>query len=340
MTNRIVYSSSPLRISFIGGGTDLPVFYEKYGGKVLSSCISKRAFCIIKPRDDHKVKISMFDINEQVSFNHFDEITTKEINNIVIAAISKFKISSGFELTLRSDALPGSGLGGSAAATTSVLNALSVFTGHRYQFPTDLAEDAVDIERNLLSIPGGKQDQYACVSGGCNVFNFKSDKITENKLSFNIEKQVLLRSFALLFNSNVVRTDLEIVKNLSSSLKDDRKSRNYLLDILSIVDEAIDAFNSNNFKKFGGLLYEGYKLKKQSNKLIEEGTAVDEFLNACMSFGAYGGKLLGAGGGGYTLIIAPPETHGKITNTARKLGFTPSSFTFAETGAHAFWHEN
>ena len=126
--DQTIFSSSPLRISFIGGGTDLPNFYNLSPGKVFSCCIIQRAFCVLKPRNDKSISLQLQDIDKNYFYENLNEIDYEKHNNIATACISQFRFDNGFELSVKSDAVPGSGLGGSAAVTVSIIKALAHYS--------------------------------------------------------------------------------------------------------------------------------------------------------------------------------------------------------------------
>lgn len=287
----MIITQTPLRISLLGGNTDFPSYYEKYGGVVLTTTIDKFIYCIVKNRFDDLIKVN-YSIKESVE--KVDDLQ----HELVREALKLTGIDKGIEITFISD-IPteGSGLGSSSSVTVGVLIAL-----HRYKGETlsseEIAKEACDIEINRLGKPIGVQDQYIAALGGLREIRFPYDGHNGTIDLPNGLRNTLDNSL-MLFHTGINRKSSEVL----SSIKLDK-------DILdhnkNLAELGIGAIKDGNIRKLGELLDEYWNFKKQlSNKISNEG--IDEMYAKAIVAGAYGGKITGAGGGGFLMLVVPSE---------------------------------
>ncbi len=317
----MIISQTPVRISFFGGGTDFYDFYSKHEGCVLSTAVNKYIYVIVNKRFDDKIVIN-YSKTEQHNF--ISEIQ----HEIVREALIKANINKSIEITLISD-IPaeGSGMGSSSSLTVGLLNALYKFKGID-STPDKLANDACEIEIETCRKPIGKQDQYIAAYGGfCEIIFKKDNSVFVNKimLTENILKKLTLN--LVLFYTGITRQSSSILfeqkQNITSKIKE-------LKLIKSFVSEAKSNISNNELDKFGELLNQSWEIKKTlANKISNK--HLDLMYDKALKCGALGGKILGAGGGGFLLIYAKDKDMPKIKNAL--VDYREMLFNFENEGS-------
>lgn len=297
----MIIVQTPLRISFFGGGTDFPDYFLNEGGCVLTSAINKYIFVILKERFDDMLRIgyTRTEIVENV-----DEIA----HELIRESFRKTGVNKGVEILTLGDIPAGSGLGSSSAVTVGALHAMYAY--QNMLIPMErLAEEACDIEVNVLGKPIGYQDQYIAAFGGLRFieFNRNGQVITRNViLDPKIHKR--LSENMLLYFSGVTRKAESILlqqkENINSRLPVLRKLK-------EMAFQAREALCAGETDDFGHLLHESWQLKKQLAQGISNGS-LEEWYNAALSAGAYGGKVTGAGGGGFLMLYCPLEKRDSV----------------------------
>jgi D-glycero-alpha-D-manno-heptose-7-phosphate kinase len=316
----MIISKTPYRISFFGGGTDYPEWYRSNGGKVLSTSIDKFSYLtcrILPPFFPYKYRIRYYK-REEVSF-------IKDIEHPSIRECLLFsKIDQGVDIVHHGDLPAQSGLGTSSTFTVGLLHALYTL---KNQNPSkkELAENSIHIEQNLLKENVGSQDQIAAAYGGMNLIKFgEKDEFNLYPLDIDAVEKEMFQSHLLLFFTGLSRNSSEIA---SEQVK--RISQNAILlnDMNTIVDEAVNSITNfkNNIKLFGELLDSQWKIKKNMSRLVTN-AEIDRIYEIGIKAGAIGGKLLGAGGGGFMLFFAQPEHHIAIKNKLSNLLHVPFKF--------------
>ena len=324
----MVEAVAPLRISFVGGGTDFPHWYEEHGGAVLSATIDHVVRVRIGAREDRVVELRSLDLDQLVAY-HLDEGPVYDgALDLVKAAIAAAGIDTGVTVEIRSEAPPGSGLGGSSAVVTAVVAALAALSGR--SMPADeLARTAYRIERDDLGISGGWQDQYAAAFGGCNLLEFSAGGTRVVPVA-DADRLDRLRAGLLLCYTGRVRRNVGLIDRQIAMHREGREET--LLGMKRLQEMAYamrDVVERVDLAALGALLHEAFTAKKQMNPHITEGTQIETMLAAAATAGAYGGKVCGAGGGGYLLIAAPPRSHADVRSALMALGgqFAPFGFT-------------
>jgi len=331
-TCEIIRAKAPLRVSFAGGGTDVPEYYEKYGGAVLSTTINRFAYVSLYPREDTTVCIRSMDLEYSVKYDLTSEPQYDGALDIVKATIKRLSLDRGFSLDIRSDAPAGSGLGGSSALTAAIIGALAHFADVRYS-SRELAELNYVIERIDLSVPGGKQDQYATTFGGFNVIQFASAGVTVSPL--RLDQSVIddLEAHLLLCYSGGIRNDMNMIDRQVERLrKNEGSTVGAMARLQEIVWEMREALERGDLFTFGELLHVAYEKKKEMNPYINDGTIADALYTEAMKHGALGGKLLGAGGGGYLAFYVPTEHQHDVRAALEKVGGSFVDFGFDHRG--------
>ena len=326
----MIITRTPMRVSFIGGGSDIPAFYEKSPGAVISTSINKYIYISVHPYF-HKNKILL-------KYSKTEEVTN--IDNIKHPLIrNAFQLSNsqkGLELASSSDIPAGTGLGSSSSFTVGVLNALNSQSGKEID-RTTLAEMACEIEIERLKEPIGRQDQYASSLGGLNFIEFfPKNKVNVQAIDLGKDKLDELQDNLFMFYTGGSRSANEILSEQSTSLKNNHtfKIQKKMVDLAYI---AKDKLISGDFDDFGKLLNENWILKKQLTKKISN-SRVDQIYESGMSSGASGGKLLGAGGSGFILFYCKPQYHSQLINNLSKL--RRLDFEFEEKGTSVVYRDN
>lgn len=293
----MIISQTPVRVSFVGGGTDLPAFYKLFPGRVISTAINKFIYVIIKERFDSKIVLNH---SEKEIVDNISEIN----HDYIREALRLTGVDSGVEITILSDIPPdGSGLGSSSSLTVGLLNALYSYKGNP-QCANTLAQEACKIEIEILGNPIGVQDQYAAAFGGIRLYTFNSDDTVEIE-SIDISQEDICH-----LNTSLHLIYTGISRESSSILIDQNKNTNinisYLKKMSNMPFDLKEIIEKRDFDKFGKYLDKAWKYKKQLSNDITN-IEIDELYEKGLKFGATGGKLLGAGGGGFILFYVPIE---------------------------------
>jgi D-glycero-alpha-D-manno-heptose-7-phosphate kinase len=300
----LIIVQTPLRISFFGGGTDFPSFFMEEGGCVLSSAIDKYIFVTVKERFDRKLRIG-YTQTEMV-----DSIEDIQ-HELIRESLRLTGITSGLEVTTMGD-IPseGSGLGSSSTVTVGALHALYAYQGEMVS-AEKLAREACVIEIDKLQKPIGIQDQYIAAYGNLRFFDFLPDgQVRVEKVEIDTESRRALNDRFLLFFTGVSRRADGILKEQKANIQD-RKT--VLREIKQMVHEARKNLTYGDFDAFGKLMHESWILKKRLAGQISNG-AIDDMYELARRAGAIGGKITGAGGGGFLLLYVPYERQDSVRN--------------------------
>jgi D-glycero-alpha-D-manno-heptose-7-phosphate kinase len=325
----MIISKTPFRVSFFGGGTDYPVWYEDHGGAVLSTTIDKYCYLTVRylpPFFEHKHRIGYSNV-ENVK-------TDEEIHHPVVKALLKhFNIEKGVEVHHDGDLPARSGLGSSSAFTVGMINSLHALKG-AIVTPDQLAEQAIQIERTVLKENVGSQDQVAVAYGGFNKIIFNKDH------SFHIQPMTLAKERTIELQSHLMLVFTGFSRFASAiaaeQIKNTEERNQELTSIKDMVDHAVDILNSRrNINEFGKLLHESWQLKKSLSSKISN-PAVDALYEKALKCGALGGKLLGAGGGGFMLLFVAPENRKKLKEGLKD--FLEVEFSFERQGSQIIYY--
>ncbi|OFW77834.1 MAG: hypothetical protein A2Z48_12740 [Actinobacteria bacterium RBG_19FT_COMBO_70_19] len=335
MTEPIVRSTAPLRISFVGGGTDFPHYYERHGGAVLSATIDRHAYVTVTPREDREVRIRSLDLGHLVEYHLDDGPTYDGVMDLAKAAIGRMGVTSGLEMALRSDAPPGSGLGGSSALVTAVVGALAALQD-REMTPEAVARLSYAIEREDLGVAGGWQDQYAAAFGGFNLLEFSADGVVVTPVRCSADALAQLRAHLLLCYTGTVRTDLGLIDTQIRLYHEGREETIVGMKHLhEMAYELRDAIEAGDLDALGGLLRQAYENKKRMNPYIADGTPIEALFEVAREAGAAGGKICGAGGGGYLLLACSPERRTEVRAALEAHRGAFADFAFSPSGVEA-----
>jgi D-glycero-alpha-D-manno-heptose-7-phosphate kinase len=306
----MIITKTPFRISFVGGGSDLPEFYHEHPGAVLSTTINKYMYISSHKYFEHD-KIRM-KYSKTETVKGIDEIT----HPIFKEALKMFQIQGGLELSSIADVPSGTGMGSSSSFTVGLLHNLYAIKGEHVS-KERLAKEACEIEIERLGEPIGKQDQYAAAYGGLNIFRFNTDEtVSVEKVYLN--KTILsdLEDNLIMFYTGSQRKANEILTEQKSNTKSaDKKAT--LIEMTHLVDELKIALTSNKLDDFGKLLHENWLLKRGLASKISNND-IDDAYTLAMNNGALGGKLLGAGGGGFLLFYCIKEKQTKLIEAMKR----------------------
>lgn len=298
----MIIVQTPLRVSLFGGGSDFPAFYREEGGCVVSTAIDKYIFVTIKRRFDRLLRIG-YTRTEMVE--KVDEIQ----HELIREALCTTGIHDGVEITTMAD-IPsaGSGLGSSSAVTVGALHAMHTYLGEIV--PADqMAREACQIEIETLHKPIGVQDQYIAALGGLRFIEFHTDgRVTGERLSLSQGTRRWLSESLLLFFTGITRPADSILAEQRSNIE---ARRPILRQIKQIAIQAREDLLSDKLEDLGRLLHEGWELKKHMASMVSNG-GVDELYAAARRAGALGGKLTGAGGGGFMMLLCPKDRHDSV----------------------------
>jgi D-glycero-alpha-D-manno-heptose-7-phosphate kinase len=315
----MIISRTPMRMSFVGGGSDLPSFYERFGGAVVSTSIDQYMYITLNRKFDSGVRAS-YSQTEEVDSAH-------QIKHPLIrAGLKLVGVEGGVELASMAD-IPskGTGLGSSSSFTVGLLHALYSFE-QRYVAAEQLAREACHIEIDICGDPIGKQDQYAAAYGGLNYIRFHPDgEVSVDPIICGSETLRQLEEHTLVFFTGRSRSASELLSEQSKRSGSDERAQETLRKMVSLADDLKVELERNNLAAFGEILHENWTLKKELVAGISDGE-IDEWYDAGRRAGAVGGKLLGAGRGGFLMFFAPPERHEAIAHALPGLRQTPFGF--------------
>lgn len=335
----IIRARAPLRVSYAGGGTDVPPYPKLVGGVVLSSTVKNYAYCSISPRDDDKVAI----FQENTGANS-EAACLKDLNghsevSLVKAVAERFEPEHGFDASLRYDALPGAGLGSSSALCVALVGALKEWK-RSSMTDYDVANLAYEVERKDVGIPGGMQDQYASTFGGFNLIEFKKEATIVNAL--RIRRDILneLEYNSLLCFTGTTRQSGGILKRqIESYERKDARVLGALEKMKELTLEMKDRLLTGNLTEFAKLLNSEWELKK----LLDHGIRTEEserLLLEARRAGAIGGKLLGAGGGGFLFLYCESGKQNQVQQSIEGLGGRTYPVRFDKDGLQTWRSPN
>jgi D-glycero-alpha-D-manno-heptose-7-phosphate kinase len=330
-----VRAAAPLRISFVGGGTDFPHWYEEHGGAVLSSTIDHFVRVIITPRMDREVHVRSLDLGELVAY-HLDEGPEYDgVMDLAKAAIERMGVTTGIDMDIESEAPAGSGLGGSSALVTAVSAGLAMLEDRAYS-AHELARLAYAIEREDLGIAGGWQDQYASACGGLNLLEFSRGGVRVTPVRTDDAAVARLRSNLLLCYTGHVRRHVGLIDEQIRLYRTGREDT--LLGMKQLREMAYamrDVLESGEVDRLGTMLRDAFDAKKRMNPHIAEDTPIDEMLERAQQAGASGGKICGAGGGGYLMLYCLPHAQSAVRAEMEALGGQFAPFALWPEGVRA-----
>jgi len=327
----MIISQTPVRISFFGGGSDFPEYYEKHGAAVLSTAINKFAYLTVGYLS------SFFDYRIKISYSRSETVSrVEEIGHPAVRACLEFMgIDSNIEINYISDLPARTGLGTSSSFVVGLLNSLHAYLGRRAS-TRQLAREAVYVERELVGENVGVQDQYAAAHGGFNYISFRSGgDIRVEPVVCPPDRVTTLDDNLMLFYTGIQRYSENIQKHHVARLEDNTA---HLGRLVEMAREALEIVSSPraDLDDFGRLLHEGWQLKRSLGTKVSN-PEIDEMYEAALSAGALGGKLLGAGGGGFLLVYAGEDSRPKVREALSDR--LEVDFRFERSGSHVIFYD-
>src|SRR5438093_3689402 len=308
----MIISRTPLRMSFVGGGSDLPVFYRKYGGAVVSTAINQFVYITVNKKFDQKIRVSYSKTEEARTVDKIKHPLVRE-------AMKLLGLEGGVEITSIAD-IParGSGLGSSSSFTVGLLHALHAYA-ERYASAEQLAREACQIEIERCGEPIGKQDQYAAAFGGFNFIEFNpDDSVFVEPILCRRETIQRLQDNLLVFYTGLVRSASAILKHQQQIVLAEKSKQKMLCRMVELARELKAELQKNNLDAFGEIIHANWELKRSVSEHVSTGQ-IDHWYQVARKCGAIGGKLLGAGSGGFMMFYAPRERHQEITDGLKEL---------------------
>ncbi len=326
----MIIARAPLRISFAGGGSDLPDFYRKHGGAVLSTTINKYVYLGMHPYFD------LEKIHLKYSKNELVDQTSKIQHQIFKTVLDQFQIK-GIEITSIADVPAGTGMGSSSSFTVALYLLMNAWK-HRQIGKEELANLACTMEIDLLKEPIGKQDQYAAAYGGLNLIRFfPNDEVQVQPVLMSKERINAFKNNLLVFFTGETRDAKSVLSEQKKNIRESEQINKNLIKMTSQAFELKKILEEGNLDDFGTILHEGWLLKKALATNVRT-AQIDAIYQKAISHGALGGKLLGAGGGGFLLFYCKPENHDKLRSALS--GLRELKFSLDSRGAEVIFFDH
>lgn len=321
----MIITKTPFRVSFCGGGSDMANFYEKYGGCVLSTSINKYCYISIHPYFNENQTLLKYSENELVD-------SPKQIKHRIFRQVLTDMGVHGVEISSTADIPGGTGLGSSSTFTVGLLNTLNCYKG-KFVSKDKLAKLACEVEIEKLGNPIGKQDQYGAALGGLNFIKFNQDgSVSHEPILMEGKTYKELQKNLLMFYTGTTRSANTILAEQTKNITSEDKAKN-LLKMCGLAKDMKVALENNDISSFGKILDEGWQLKKELASGIAN-PAIDEAYEIAMKNGALGGKLLGAGGGGFLLFYCEEEKQAQLK---KAIGLKELDFSFERDGTSVIY---
>ena len=321
----MIITKTPFRVSFCGGGSDMANFYEKYGGCVLSTSINKYCYISIHPYFNENQTLLKYSENELVD-------SPDQIRHRIFRQVLTDMGIHGVEISSTADIPGGTGLGSSSTFTVGLLNTLNCYNG-KFVSKDKLAKLACEVEIEKLGNPIGKQDQYGAALGGLNFIKFNQDgSVSHEPILMEGKTYKELQKNLLMFYTGTTRSANTILAEQTKNITSEDKAKN-LLKMCGLAKDMKVALENNDISSFGKILDEGWQLKKELASGIAN-PAIDEAYEIAMKNGALGGKLLGAGGGGFLLFYCEEEKQDQLK---KAIGLRELDFSFERDGTSVIY---
>lgn len=334
----LIRSRAPLRLSFSGGGTDVSPYVEEVGGAVLSCTIDKFAYATLAPAPHKEVRIQSLDFDTVVRYQLDEELRYDGRMDLVKAVLKRFGSSAGIDIFLHTDAPPGSGLGASSTVVVTLLGALKDWL-RRPMDNYEIADLAYQIERQELQIQGGRQDQYSATFGGFNFIEFHRDSTVVNPLRIRPKTLHELEYHLMLCYTGRTRLSAHLIETQVERYRQRQPDAlEGLHSLKRITYEMKDKLLQDKLYDFAELLDAAAQAKKKMNPGVTD-EHIEEFYRVARQHGAIGGKILGAGGGGYLLLFCQFHRKHIVAEQLQRLGGQIVDFRFEQGGLQT-WRIN
>lgn len=323
---------SPLRISFVGGGTDLEEYHKKYDGYSISATINKFAFVAAKLRTDNLFQAFSPDYHTYFSSKKLQNIKPEFGHAIAITCLQEMKFSNGIDLFYSADVAPGSGLGASSSLASNIVNIILKFQKKKWN-KHKMAMEVFRIGHDVLKWGIGKQDEFAAVFGGFNLYKFSKNNVTVTPIRLNKSTLKEFENNSMLFFLGERKPSVDILKIQARNIKSlNMKTISALHKVSELTLELRDVFRNNDLSKFESILREGWEQKKQFAKNITT-KKIDSICHTVELCGSKAMKVTGQGGGGHLFVYAEKKKHPKIIKNLKKLGIPYVNFKYHNTNS-------
>ena len=315
----MIITQTPLRMSFAGGGSDLPAFFRKHGGAVVSTAIDKFVYVGVNRKFDDAIRVSYSRTEEVASVAEIEHQLVRE-------ALRMLSISGGIEITSIAD-IPsrGTGMGSSSSFAVGLLHALHAFR-QQYVSSEALAQESCRLEIERCGERIGKQDQYAAAYGGFNFIEFHADDaVSVSPIVCGRETMAELQRWLMMFYTGITRRAGSILESQTAAMEDDQRKWEMGKAMVTLAHQLRDELQRERLSSFGDILNENWELKKKLADGISN-PKIDGWYQAARSQGAVGGKLLGAGAGGFLVFFVPPERQNAVRDALSDLRQIPFAF--------------
>ncbi len=328
----MLIARAPVRISFAGGGTDLEAYYRQYGGMVISTTIDKYFYVFLKPNVNGAIQVSSSDYGTFYRQGVEEDLLWDGVLSLPRAILHHFGIRDGVSLFLASEIPPGTGLGSSSAVAVAVIKAISTAFGERLN-RSEVAELACEIEIEKLGMPIGKQDQYASAFGGLNVMWFRESGVEVQPLNLSEDTlQRLQRNMMLFFTGSSRNSSTILQQQTKSSKEQNPKVIKALHSVKDIALRVNDCLLQGDLPRLGELLHESWEQKKRFASGVSN-DMIDDCIASGRAHGAIGGKITGAGGGGFLMLYCDEEHQPEVRQVLEAKGLKEMDFNFDTEGA-------
>lgn len=323
---------SPMRISFAGGGTDMPEYYEKFGGCVISTSIDLFTYLVFNPRTDNSIQAFASDFESHQESKKFEDLEFQLGTEIAVSTVKLLKFKAGGDYLISSNVKPGSGLGGSSSLAVNCVKTISTLQ-KKILSNKEIAETAFHIERDILNHPIGKQDDYIAAFGGFNFINFNSKQVDVTPIHLSSSTFLELQENLILFNTGTTRKSSDVLENQLSSIKNQNVATlDSLHNVKELAEDLYHSLKTSNLQNFAEILNKGWEYKKKFTRGVTN-ERIDKIYESAMSNGAIGGKITGAGGGGHILLYCEKNKQELLKQKMQNLGLNFVKFNFHKNGA-------
>lgn len=335
----LLIARAPVRISFGGGGTDLPAYYNQFGGAVLNTAINRYVYAVISTGMTEALQVISSDFRVFYRHETGSEMTIDGELGLAKAVLREFGHYEGLDLFLSSQVPPGTGLGSSGAVAVCMVAALAAWQG-KTMSKTEIAEMACDIGINKMHLPSGKQDEYGSAIGGLNYITFTKDSTHIDPVQLPPEYMDTLQRRVLLFYTGKSRNSGDILKKQSSASQEkDPATLERMHQIKALGLEMVEALRRCDLDAFGDLLHQSW-LQKRGVVSDISNSIIDQAYAAARDNGALGGKIAGAGGGGFMMLYCHEDRQAAVTRALQALNLSRMDFHFDFDGPQILLHQN
>jgi D-glycero-alpha-D-manno-heptose-7-phosphate kinase len=335
----LLIARAPVRISFGGGGTDLPAYYTQFGGAVLSTAINRYIYTFISQGVTDALQIISSDFRMFYRHQAGEGMAADGELGLAKAVLSEFNQLQGVDVFLASQIPPGTGLGGSGAVAVSMITALAAWQG-RAMTHQAIAEMACDITINKLRLPSGKQDEFGSAMGGLNQIVFTADRTTVVPVDIPPSTLATLQHRIMLFYTGKSRDSEKILRNQSDASREHNPATlERMHRIKELGQEMLAALEAGKLNDFADLLHQSWLQKRGVTRDVTN-DAIDHAYDTARGQGALGGKITGAGGGGFLMLYCPEDKQDAVTRSLHALHLRRMDFCFDFEGAQVLLHNN